>query len=478
MGQNVGLQARMLAGEHPSPYYSEPLWRRVADPATATERVTGGSDPASPGCAESGQVALPESPVPGDLCQGPFVTHLQGSAFEQPGIFSSTQKAAHSPGNPIPRLSGDGWKVVFLSRAEPAAAAASGGPFVAQRIEGEPADLYVADMHPGLTRTAALTTLTALGGESPTEDTGISEFAISENGNHVAFTTQRTQFRLADPAYVSAAASELGLNELFDVDLADGTLTRVTHGLAGEPSEQPHKAKEPGEETAYSAHPTAGATSPSYADGGALLAFSSTASNLVAGDGNGPESFNTLNIGERDGADAFIAARQPPTALPTPQLISPPPTISTKPEWDLGATALSRANGNVVLYVRTPGQGAIRASASASLLVASRAHGARRTRRSTHTHVPMLAVRRTVALSAAQARAPAGELLTLVLRPGNPYVALSERRGGLSAAATVQFAASGHRTLSYSMPVTFLRKPPRAHRSKRAHKAHAGRVKR
>ncbi len=476
MGQNVGLQARMLADEHPSPYYSEPLWRRIADPTTPIERVTGGSDPASPGCAESGQLALPEPPVPGEPCQGPFLSRLQGSTFEQPGIFNSSQKTLLSPGDPIPRLSGDGWKVVFLSRAEPAAAA--GSPFAAQRIEGEPADLYVADMHPGLTRTAALTTLTALGGESTPEDAGISEFAISEDGDYVAFTTLRTQFRLADPAYVSAAASELGLNELFDVDLSDGTLTRVTHGLAGESSEQPHEPKEPGEETAYSAHPAAGATSPSFADGGVLLAFSSTASNLVAGDGNGPESFNTLNVGERDGADAFIVARQPPIALPTPQSISAPPTISTEPEWDLGATALSRADGSVVLYVRTPGPGSIRASASASLRVASRARGVRRARRSTHPHAGVLAIQRTVAASVASARAPEGELLTMVLRPGNTYVALTERSGGLSAAVTVQFAASGHRTLTDLMPVTFLRPPPRAHPAKRAHKAHARRVKR
>ena len=35
MGVNVGLQARVLPGEAPLPEYTEPLWRRIADPATA-----------------------------------------------------------------------------------------------------------------------------------------------------------------------------------------------------------------------------------------------------------------------------------------------------------------------------------------------------------------------------------------------------------------------------------------------------------
>jgi hypothetical protein len=475
MGQNIGIQAPTLSGEHPGPGYSEPLWRRIAAPATGTERVTGGSDPFAPGCVESGQARLPQPPPAGDPCQGPFVTFPEaGEATDRRGIFSSFSKAESTAGDPIPRLSGDGWTVAFLSRAEPTAAVLAGGPFVAGRDEGEPADLYVADMHPGPTRAGALTALTALGGESNPETAAISEFAISEDGTHVAFTTERTQFRLADPAYVSAATSEVGLNELFDVDLADGTLTRVTHGLGGEPSEQPHEPKKVGEETAYGAHPSAGATSPSFARDGALLAFASTASNLVAGDGNGPQSFQAP-VRERDGSDAFVVERQAPVELPTPQSISPQPPTATEPAWDLGATALSRADGSVVLYVRTPGPGSLRASARASVLIAAGGQGARRRGRKSQAHKRLLAALRTVASASKSTLAPEGELLTVVLRPTAAYAALAQRRGGLSAEVRLQFAATGHPLLTQSLPVTFLRKASSAHRAKRARRTRRGR---
>jgi hypothetical protein len=482
MGQNIGLQAPTLSGEHPDPGYSEPLWRRLQAPATATERVTGGSDPSNPACAESGQARLPQPPPSGDPCQGPFVTFPEAAeTVELRGIFSSFQQADNSAGDPIPRLSGDGSRVAFLSRAEPTTAVLEGGPFVALRDEGEPADLYVADIHPGLTRAAALTALTALGGESNPETAPISEFAISEDGTHVAFTTVRTQFRLADPAYVSAATSEVGLNELFDVNLADGTLTRVTHGLDGEPSEQLHEPKGPGEETAYKVHPTAGATSPSFAQDGALLAFASTASNLVAGDGNSPTreggipSYNLENVGERDGSDAFVIERQAPVELPTPQSISPQPPTSTEPAWDLSATALSRTDGSVVLYVRTPGPGSLRASARASVLVAAGGQSARRRGRRSQAHRRLQAALRTVATAGKSTLATDGELLTVVLRPAAAYAALAQRRGGLSAEVRLQFAATGHPALTQSLPVTFLRKASAAHRAKRARRTRRGR---
>ena len=255
------------------------------------------------------------------------------------------------PGNPSPRLSADGYTVAFLSRAEPVGL---GEFFNAGRNRGEPADIYVADMHEGVSRDASLTTLTRLGSTLESESDPIAEFALSENGQGVAFTTRRTQFRLAYPALVSAPAPEPGLDELFYVDLADGTLTRVTHGYGGEgeASEQPHPPKQPEEQDAYAQHPTAGATSPSFADDGTLLAFSSTASNLVPYDGNGPTTFSSTELGPRDGSDAFVVARETPNPLPTPQYISPAPAVNTEPAWILGVTALARHDGSVELYVR------------------------------------------------------------------------------------------------------------------------------
>ena len=98
-------------------------------------------------------------------------------------------------------------------------------------------------MDPGLTRDGALTTVTQLGGFAGSEDAAISEFALSEDGMDVAFTTRRTQFRLAFPAFVSPPAAEPGLDELFYADLANGTLSRVSQGYGGGASEQPHSAQ-------------------------------------------------------------------------------------------------------------------------------------------------------------------------------------------------------------------------------------------
>jgi hypothetical protein len=442
MGTNIGRQARMLPGESPQSQYTEPLWRRIAAPATPTQRVTGGSDPSAPGCAESGESALPSNPSPSDRCQGPFLTFPAegGTAEGDTGIFSGHESAQETHGDFIPRLSADGYTVAFLSRAMPIGLA---GRSITARERGQPPDVYVADMHPGLTRDAALTTLTQIVGVSGSEQAGISEFALSEDGRQLAFTTRRTQFRLAFPAFVSAPAAEPGLDELFAVDLTNGTLTRVSHGYAGEPSEQPHNAKAREQEDAYEERHSAGASSPSFADGGTLLAFSSTASNLVPGDGNGPAAFGS-RVGPRDGSDAFLVARELPTALPTPQYVSPAPTTPTEPAWLLGATAVSRADGSVVLYVQVPGPGALRAAARSSIVTSkARGRGARKRATARKSSVSI----RTVAAAAANAAALDGGLLALVLR-----------KGGLSATVSIAFSAAGHSELFQNLAVTFLGK--------------------
>ena len=121
MGVNVGLQARMLPAETPLSEYTEPLWRRIAAPATPTERVTGGSDPTDPQCAASGEGSLPAHPSANDPCQGPFLTHPLESepSGGVSGIWSAREEGKSTSGDFVPRLSGDGYRVAFLSRAEP-----------------------------------------------------------------------------------------------------------------------------------------------------------------------------------------------------------------------------------------------------------------------------------------------------------------------------------------------------------------------
>jgi len=326
MGEDVNLQVAMLPGERRNPNYTEPLWRRIAPGSeTATERVTGGSDPTAPGCAASGETALPLNQSPTDPCQGPFAVQENNPGG---GIWTGG-----SEGDFVPRLSADGYTVAFLSKAPLVTAGENSG----RGTGGQESDLYVANMHPGLARDQALTQLTELAGAGTSESAPIFDFDISPDGSQVAFATRRTQFPLGSPAFVSPPAGEPGLNELFDVDLRNDTLTRVSHGYLGpdEAGEHAHGQALAGQDP-YEQQPGDGATSPSFADDGNIIAFASTAANFAFGDGNAPPA--TLG----DGSDAFLVQRTVFQPLPTPDYVSPAPETTTKPAWELGMTTLSR----------------------------------------------------------------------------------------------------------------------------------------
>ncbi len=508
MGEDVGEQATGLPSERFSPTYTEPLWRRIAPGSeAATERVTGGSDPGNPLCAESGESALPETPSALDPCQGPFVTE-RGANFTS-GIWG----AARGIGDFIPRLSADGYTVAFLSEEKLLAEGLDFG----RSDTGQPADLFTADMHPGLTRDQALTPLTEIGPEKLTYDAPIADFEISADGEQVAFATVRTQFPLGFPQYVDAPASEPGMPELFDVDLRDGTLTQVTHGYAGGPSEQPHKTNLE-EEDQYGPSPDGfGALSPAFSANGETLIFASTADNLVYGDGNTPPG-DTPSAAPANGSDVFLVKPVAFPSLSTSQSFSPAPTMGTEPAWRLGVTALSRANGNVVLYVAVPAAGTLTVQARGALLVGGgSSHAARRARRarrssrlsrrtdcssrstrrtagsSSHSHCRaasssraahhaahatarnggrQLVATRTLAVAGQAAHAPAGELIMLVLKLDRAYAGLAAQPGGLSANASLTFTARGEPTLHASIAVAFQRTAT-ARRSAKGAAAHS-----
>jgi hypothetical protein len=459
MGVNVDQQAPLLAAETRKPAYTEPLWRRIAPGSeTPTERVTGGSDPQNPACIASGETALPQNPSPADPCQGPFITP---EALQVSGILVGGTTSEF-----VPRLSSDGYTVAFISQAPPVALSEFFGS------QGQPSDLYVANMRPGLTRDEALTQLTELAAKEGGRATsgGIFDFAISADGSQVAFVTARTQFILGSPAFVSARAPEPGMEELFDVDLRNHTLTRVTRSFEGGPSERPPPVERVGGQDPFNEGD--GALSPSLSAGGDELAFSSTASNLAWGDGNTPADPKYGKA--EDGADAFVVERKTFAPLPTPQYVSPPDqSPTTAPSWQLGVTALSRRDGSVLLYVQAPGAGALSAGAK-SLVLVHPAHSARSSRRAHGRHAknasrgrvtPRVAAR-TVASRRTQSAG--GGLTTLVLKLAAPYGALASERGGLSAAVTVVFSAAGQRTLRQSVPVTFMRMAKATSRSARA----------
>jgi Tol biopolymer transport system component len=434
MGQSIGEQARTLASDPANdPYYSEPLWRRIADgPQAPTRRVTGGSDPANPSCPGGElQVAHPASLT--DPCQGPFEPLQEGTLL---GIFdlAGVERA--------PQLSAVGDTVAFLSNAREIAAGEQFG-LTANLSD----DLYVVDMHEGLTRQQALRRLTEIASANGS-DVGrvapIVDFGVSPDGSEVAFSTLRTTFPLGSPAYVTAAAANAGAQELFDVDLANDTLTRVTQGYEGGVSE-PAKAT---------------VSSPSFSADGNTLAFASTAYNLVYGDGNGT-------------SDAFLVKRKRFASAIVQQSVSPAPGNPViAPDWRLSLSARSRRDGSVLLEVAVPGTGSLRATASSALRVrARRARAGRRAGagRGSSTAV----VTRQVASAAKAVPAASGGLTSLRLLAAPRYRALAARRGGLSSSITVTFTAPGHKALRARIMVAFVRRG-RSHKARSAQRARVG----
>ncbi len=341
MGQDIAVQAQTLLGEALPARYTEPLWRRIAEgPEAPTRRITGGSDPAAPACFASGETALAEPASAADPCEGPFRSEPGSSGT--PGIWTG------GTGYPVPQLSANGLTVAFLAQAPTFAQGTDFG----QSVENLPSDLFVADMAAGLTRVQALRRLTELAGANltdPSTTAPIVDLGLSPDGSQVAFATQRTSFPLGSPAFVSARAAVPGMVELFDADLANDTLTRVTQGFEGGPGEHPHGPVTAGRDPYTS---TDGALSPSFSADGDLLAFSSTASNLVYGDGNTPPSAGSTRF---DGSDAFVVERVDFAGQPAQQYVSPPPpNPPLVPAWLLGVTAVSRRDGSVLLDVERP----------------------------------------------------------------------------------------------------------------------------
>jgi hypothetical protein len=426
MGQQIAEQAQTLPGESLSPAYTEPLWRRIADGASApVRRVTGGGDPASSACAASGESAPAYPPTLADPCQGPFdPTYSEGGAAGIWALGSTT-------GDYLPQLSANGQTVAFLSSAREIAA---GEAFTPQPSS----DVYVADMSAGSTRVQALRRLTELAGGSLGEValTGpVVDLGISPDGSQVAFSTRRTVFPLGSPAYVSAPASEAGSVEVYSADLSNDTLTRVTQGFAGE----------------QSAPSGSVSGSPSFSTDDTTLAFSSTAANLVYGDGNAPHGESRNGF---DGSDAFVVRRK--ALIPT----TPETFISAAPDgpplvaaWRVGVTARARRDGSVLLEVMLPGAGVLNVRVRGAVALTVPARSARRTRG--HRSNVTVGIR-TVASVRAVAR-EAG-VMRVVLRLAPAYRSLAARRGGLSGALDLSFLAPGHAPATASTSASFVRR--------------------
>jgi Tol biopolymer transport system component len=445
LGEQIAAQVPVLAEDvaRKEVLYAEPLWRRIEGSSwPPTKRVTGGSDPVNPACEVAqagGEVALRLPPTLEDPCQGPF--NISGN-------IESIQAANGS--DYLPRLSADGYTVAFLASAP----LVEGGEFGSTGNFSD--DLYVVNMRdPSFTRVEALRRLTAIAAGSG-RDFGrveaIEDLGVSPDGTEISFASRRTVFPLGSPTYVSpplaAPAEESGPQEIYNVDLSNDTLTRVTRGFNGGPTESTHVV-----ESSF-------VGSPSFSADGTRLAFSSLAPNLVYGDGN-------------EASDVFVVDRERFSSAAVQQYISAPPANPTiQPGWLLGVSARSRRDGSVVLYVFVPGSGQLRASAQSAVLEAAAqpARGSRHRGRTSHRHARTVVAMRTVA---AAARNSGGEGLLqvpLVLAPR--YRALALRQGGQSASVSLLFSSPGHAPVKGSIAVTFL-DPLGSHQRAKKH-THSG----
>jgi Tol biopolymer transport system component len=389
LGANLQDQAPLLAGEAAAISaedggsafpYDEPLWRRIADgPQAPTRRIVGG-DPSAP------------------------FTGLTGRNTE----FNAAEGWLGVGGiDGAPQLSADGRSVALI-----------GNPTNATNV-------FAVDMHDGLSRAEAVRQLTGEVPIRPTEPEStinrepyvplnghIYQVAISPDGKRIAFTTARQQFPLSPPNLVGSPPGSLGLVELYRIDLEGEVLQRVTHGVggAGEASLAPTGTGEAG----------AGAGSPSFGAGGRLIAFSSTATNLVGGDGN-------------EAPDAFLVEDQTTPPTPGGASISPPPTAPRpKLGWRLVLSAFSLPGGDVRLVATVPAAGAVRARAGAALGSAS-----------------------SRSLVATRASAPAGGPVPLTLRLPHRFRRLAHSREGLYATARVSFRGAGGKPLHAELEVRF-----------------------
>jgi hypothetical protein len=414
MAQDVAEQTPTEPSERVPDRSSDLLWRRIGDGEGAVARRVSGGD------------------------SGPFLLNVEGE-----GLWHS-----EAGEYPVPRLSKDGEQVAFIADSELKARGEDFGLGTTQL----PSDLYIAYMSEGVAPT--IVPLTEFAGGVTTQiskDGPITDYAISPEGNQVAFTTKRIAFPLGTPAYVSQPQSVPGMLELFDVDLSNETLTRVSHGYENGPSEHPRLGLNT-EEDPYE-QPGDGALSPSFTATGNTLVFASTASNLVFGDGNTPP----LGDSGLDGSDVFAVNRVIFENVASPQAISPPPA---GPElvspWSLGVTAQSLHDGEVRLYVELPGAGTLRAGASAQVLVRSLISSKPRKRGShakTRTRVSLL--QREVAGAGHSGEPDSEGIVVLTLELDSAYRSLATSADGLSALAQLSFAAPGHATLREDIDVRF-----------------------
>lgn len=404
-------------GEDPAPYEVEPLWRRIGEGEGAvTKRLLAGA--------------------------GLEFFYSLSTPYEESISAGSFVATRYEPVFIAPALSENGETVALVSDAPRPAALQS---LVLSNEYPPQTDAYAVHV-PAASGAAPevipLTETLDYDAKSTASYGFIRDIAISPDGSHIAFDTERSALMLPTLALISPSAAT-GSAQTYVANLGLGTLQRATVTYDG-------------------AEPAGGAPGLlSFSRGGGTLAFSSAATNLFYGDAvSASEVYITDEVPYED-----LVADESLTSAPNEPLPSP--------EWKLNATAVSQRNGTVLVRVQTPGAGSVVVKANSQLPVSvthdrglsKMAHASKR------ASGPRL-VTRTVARAFTSTLVPAA--VQLRLRTSKAFTADLTSRRGLYAVLQVSFSATGHGKLSTAIPVTFHRSAVQRARRAAASSKHRG----
>ena len=361
MGQQLGEQVPSMPANRRSttgPSRCGDGSRTASLRPRAKSRVA--SDPESPACQASGEQRLPDDPIPGDPCQGPFETRLTDTI--DPG------EAGVWTGDPeddfVPKLSGDGYTVAFLARAP---------LFGFARQEGGHSELYprrhAARPDARRRRCARLTRFASLNPTAVATNSAITD--VSDLPECLGGPAGRAGRVHDDADRVPAGLAELRLRSRC-CPRAGRTVRRRPRqrhpdaghaGLRRRPGRPPFREEKTDTEDPYLRF--------GLDDGDARALVRPgrhRARVLLHGLEPGvrrQQHASRRRAGAEDGADIFSVTRLTFAASAPEQSISAaPPNPAPEVPWKLGVTAQSLRNGHVRLYLSVPGGGTIRAAAT------------------------------------------------------------------------------------------------------------------
>jgi hypothetical protein len=367
VGADAPSQTVFLPGEdldESIPYY---LWRRWQEPGARTRRVTGIAEPE---CDPVEHIELSSSAD--GPCYGPL-------SFPESDLASINQQ--------VPGLSADGYTVAFLAGSE----------LRPNNNKPDALDMFVVNMKPPATPKDGTSELTlAVKNVEGDGSASIGSLAISSDGTHIAFVSQRNVFLLPEPQLVGSVSATAKQDELYVINLAEDTLERAVVGV---------EDSEPNGSTA---------NNPTLTENGSTVAFVSAASNLTFGDADGFP-------------DAFTATLQAPTGTAAP----PAAFNSTQSGFSLAGIAAPELglrvkhgkDGGFILLVETPGAGKLTAQAVGTI--------ATKVGRETH--------KKKVVLAHVSGATHAEGTTTLVLQLASKYAKDLASAGKLKAAITVDY---------------------------------------